>query len=114
MYSSPYDMMIEVLERTKIYYHIASSRGRGCLPKWELSSLTREQLPYLLKNPCEVPAQLSRFKDPYIGQGLLIAVVIHLQLYLEVADVGTGGGTDELPGFQIRKILSLIYVLFLG
>lgn len=77
-------------------------------------SLTREQFPYLLKNPCEVPAQLSRLKDPNIGQGLLVPVVIHLQLYLEVADVGTRGGTDELPGFQIRKILSLIYVLFLG
>ena len=56
----------------------------------------------------------ARLKDPNIGQGLLVPVVIHLQLYLEVADVGTRGGTDELPGFQIRKILSLIDVLFLG
>ena len=86
----------------------------GALQYPPVPSFTREQLPYFLKNPCEVPAQLSRLKDPNIGQGFLVPVVIHLQLYLEVADVGTRGGTDELPGFQIRKILSLIYVLFLG
>ena len=63
-----------------------------------------------LRSSCPaLPAQ-----GPNIGQGLLVPVVIHLQLYLEVADVGTRGGTDELPGFQIRKILSLIDVLFLG
>lgn len=62
-------------------------------------SFTREQLPYLLKNPCEVPAQLSRLKDPNIGQGLLVPVVIHLQLYLEVADAGTRGGADKFSRF---------------
>jgi len=83
------------------------SPGLSLLFTWEKGA-------YLLKDPGKIPGYFSRFQDPDVGQRFFILFFKLPEHHLEISDIGTGGGSDELSRLEIRKIPSLVDILFLG